>query len=93
MIEKNTELGRLLSKALQEQITEPESRSQREQAVRKQLMGVGRQVVAEWVNEREEEPPERKVPWPHCGKEAEYDRRREGQLRTMLGGIGFQRHS
>lgn len=90
-MENTTELGRLLSKALQEEIEEPESVSQMEQAIRERLVEIGRQALSEWLRDAAAEQPERTLSCPHCGEEAQYERRREGQLRTVLGIVRYRR--
>lgn len=90
-MENNTELGRLLSEALQAQIEEPGSLSEMEQAIREQLLEVGRQALVNWLVKMEGQQPEKRLPCPHCGAAARYARRREGQLRTMFGLIRYRR--
>lgn len=90
-MENNIELGRLLSQALQEQIAEPESMSQMEQAIRQKIVEIGRQALSQWLADKAAQEPERRRPCVHCGQEARYARRREGQLRTVLGVVGYRR--
>lgn len=90
-MENNTELGRLLSEGLQAQIEEPGSLSEMEQVIREQLVEVGRQALVHWLAQMEGRKPEKMVRCPHCGGAARYERRREGQLRTIFGLIGYRR--
>lgn len=90
-MESNTELGRLLSERLQERIKEPESMNEMEQAIREQLLKIGRQALEDWLRKLKTEQPTRRVPCPYCEQEARYERQRSGQLRTMLGLLSFKR--
>jgi hypothetical protein len=90
-MENTIELGQLLSRALQEQIEEPGSVSQMEQAIRAQLVEIGRQALSQWLRDVAAEDPARRRRCPHCGEEAQYERQREGQLRTILGVVRFRR--
>ena len=90
-MENNTELGRLLSEAIQAEIEEPGSLSEMEKVIREQLLAVGRQALVHWLTQMEGEKPEKTLSCAHCGAEAQYERRREGQLRTMFGRIHYRR--
>lgn len=90
-MENSIELGQLLSRALQEQIEEPESVSQMEQAIREQLVEIGRQAMSQWLRDVAAEDAARRRRCLHCGEEAQYERQREGQLRTILGVVRFRR--
>lgn len=63
-MEHNTELGRLLSEALQTEIAEARSLSQMEQAIRRRLMEIGRQALTHWLARLAEGAAKRTAPVP-----------------------------
>jgi hypothetical protein len=68
-----------------------ESLSEMEDTLRRLLFKMGNILLGlwlRWLNPRYSEPI---VVCPHCGKQANYQRKRQGKLQTMFGPVWYQR--
>lgn len=69
---------------------EPRSISEMERRVQRTLQDVGAIWLREWMEEMDGAYPQPHMPCS-CGEEAEYVRRREGVIITLLGRVNFRR--
>jgi len=70
---------------------EVESFSEMEQRLREQLKAIGQGTIGLWLQGQPEAEMKEARPCPHCGEQAQYERQREGKLRTVFGEIAYRR--
>lgn len=90
-MEYSTVIGQELCEMLQRELERPRSLSEMEQRVRQVVLEMGRVALERWLQGMAERYPEPVICCRHCGEEAYYVRKREGQLRTILGVIRYRR--
>ena len=86
-----TAIGQELCEMLQRELETPRSLSEMEQWVRPVALEMGRTALEKWSQGMAERYPEPTICCPHCGEGARYVRRREGQVRTILGVVRYRR--
>jgi len=69
----------------------PESLSQMEGQVRDWMHKLGNLLLSLWLFCVSPRYPERQVTCPHCGEQADYQRKRQAILRTVFGMVQYQR--
>lgn len=69
----------------------PQSLSEMEQQVRWLMHKSGNLLRYLWLVWITPAYPESQIDCPYCGRQAHYQRKREGVLRTMFGKIGYRR--
>ncbi len=79
-----------LSEILQEAVGEPESLSEMEREVRALMKAVGNKTLGAWLSSLEEQCPPEEVACEN-GETADYARRREGTMYTILGQLKVTR--
>lgn len=69
----------------------PDSLSQMEGQVRYWMHKLGNMLLFLWLFCLSPRYPERRVTCPHCGEQANYQRKRQATLRTVFGVVHYQR--
>ena len=86
-----TTIAEMLSKEIQQELTDGHTLTDIEQATRRLVQEVGRQAIAIVVNSEEQPYPAGEVPCSGCDGMMPYVRRRSAQLRTLFGHMEVQR--
>lgn len=84
-------IGQLLLETLSERIKYPDDLGQMERELRQLLRECGQVGLSQWVESLTPTYPKDHSCCPHCHQEADYIRRRCGNLRTLQGSIAYQR--
>ena len=69
---------------------QPQSMSEMERGTREMLLKLGQFLMGAWLGMQEEQDPPQQITCA-CGRQAEYQFRREGTLLTIVGQVKYRR--
>jgi hypothetical protein len=86
-----TAIAQMLSKEIQQELTEDYTLTEIEQVTRRLVQEIGRRAIRDVVNAQEKPYPAPEAACPQCGQTIPYVRQRKAHLRTLFGGLSVKR--